>query len=178
VIPLLLVAMLAAATTAYDSAQRKFNSIESDRLRPGSRVTLTYPELVAFAMHSVPDGVRDPNLERTAPQTVTGRAMVDFGKLRSAEGHPPGWLMAKLLEGERPVSVTARIASSRGHVQVDVQRVAISGMEIDGRTLDFLIQHIVLPLYPDAVVGRPFALSHHIDRLDIGPGGVGVTIAR
>ena len=42
-----------------------------------------------------------------------GTAMVDFGKVRRAQGYHPGWLMSKLLDGERPVSVTARIDSGR-----------------------------------------------------------------
>jgi hypothetical protein len=61
---------------------------------------------------------------------------------------------------------------------VDVQKVEISGMEIDGRTLDFLIQNVLLPLYPDAAVGRPFELGHHIERLDVQPGAVRVVIGR
>jgi hypothetical protein len=84
--------------------------------------------------------------------------------------------MSKLLEGERPVSVTARIRSSAGQATVDVQRVEVSGVGIDGRTLDFLIEHILLPLYPNAVVGRPFELGHHIERLDVDSRAVGVVV--
>jgi hypothetical protein len=32
--------------------------------------------------------------------------------------------------------------------------------------------------YPDAKVGEPFALGHHIDRLDVQASTVGVVIAR
>jgi hypothetical protein len=86
--------------------------------------------------------------------------------------------MSKLLEGERPVSVTARIRSAGGTATVDVERVEISGIVIDGRTLDFLIENILLPLYPNAVVGRPFELGHRIERLDVEPRAVGVVIGR
>jgi hypothetical protein len=86
--------------------------------------------------------------------------------------------MAKLLDGERPVSVTARVHSGGGKATVDVERVEISGMVIDGRMLDFLIQNFLLAMYPTAVVGRPFELGHRIDRLDIQPGGVGVVIGK
>jgi len=94
---------------------------------------------------------------------------MDFGKLRRAHGYQTGWLMSKLLDGDRPVSVTARIRSAGGRATVDLQRVEISGVAIDGRTLDFLIENILLPLYPDAVVGRPFELGHRIERLEVGP---------
>jgi hypothetical protein len=76
------------------------------------------------------------------------------------------------------VSVTARIRSAGGRATVDLQRVEISGVAIDGRTLDFLVENILLPLYPDAVVGRPFVLGHRIERLEIGPAAVGVVIGR
>lgn len=109
---------------------------------------------------------------------TTGTALIDFGQVRRAQGHPPGWLMSKLLDGERPVSVTARIVSAHGQATVDVQRVEISGLEIDGKTLDFLIHNFLLAMYPDAAVGWPFELGHRIDRLDVQPAGVGVVIGR
>jgi hypothetical protein len=86
--------------------------------------------------------------------------------------------MSRLLDGERPVSVTARIRSGGGKATVDVQSVEISGLTIDGKTLDFLIQNFLLAMYPDAVVGKPFDLRHRIDRLEIQPGSVGVVIGK
>jgi hypothetical protein len=176
-IPLLALAT-ATAFDSYTSARQKLDSIDSDRLRPGTRVTLTPEELQAYVAHEAPDGVRNPRLELPEPGIAKGAAIVDFGRVRRAQGHPPGWLMARLLEGERPVSVTARIRSAGGSATVDVQRVEISGMVIDGATLDFLIQNVLLPLYPAAAVGRPFELGHHVERLDVQRGSVNVVIGR
>jgi hypothetical protein len=175
-IPLLLAT--ATAFDSYSSAMEKLGRIDSDRLRPGTRVTLTSDELAAYVVHAAPDGVRNPRLELPEPGVAKGSALVDFGRVRRAQGHPPGWLMAKLLDGERPVTVTARVRSGDGRAAVDVQRVEISGVVIDGSTLDFLIQNVLLPLYPDAAVGRPFDLGHRIDRLDVQRNGVGVVIGR
>jgi hypothetical protein len=86
--------------------------------------------------------------------------------------------MSQLLEGERPVTVTARLRSSGGNATVDVLSVQISGITLDGRTLDFLIQHFLLPVYPEAAVGRPFELGDRIERLDVQPGGVDVVVGR
>lgn len=174
----LLAAVLAADTADYLSAQRKLERIEAGRLPPGSRVTLTVREINAYAAQEAPQGVRQTKVEITAPGVATGSALVDFAKLRQSEGQPPGWLLARLLEGERPVSVTARIASSAGHARVDVERVEISGLEINGQTLDFLIRNFFQPLYPDAAVGRPFELGSHVERLEIDPRGVNVVIGR
>ena len=176
-ITLLLTAVL-AADTQYASARRKFDQIESDRLRPGTRIELTPGELNAYAEHEVPAGVRNPQLRLVSPGVATGTALVDFVKLRRAQGGDPGWLMTKLLDGERPVSVTARIHSANGQATVEVEQVQVSGMTIDGSALDFLIQNVLLPLYPDAAVGRPFELGHRIEQLNVQPGAVTVLIGR
>lgn len=183
-LPVLVAAACASVGAAYDnyqSAQEKFSRIESDRLRAGSRLELTAGELTAYVEHTVPtvtDGVRNPNLQLIAPGVAKGTALIDFAKVQRSQGHQPGWLMSKLLEGERPVSVTARIRSSGGMATVNVERVEISGIVIDGRTLNFLIDNILLPLYPNAVVGRPFELGHRIERLDVEPRAVGIVIGR
>ena len=124
---------LAATPADYQWAQRKIDSIDGDRLKPGARVELTPRELNAYAEHYVPQGVRNPQVQVTAPETATGSALVDFGKLQRSMGHPPGWLLSKLLDGERPVSVTARIRSAGGQATVEVQRVQVSGRHRDRR---------------------------------------------
>ena len=177
-VALLGMATLGAAANDYLSAKQKFDSIESDRLRAGARVELSVRELNAYAEQEVPAGVRNPRLQLAAPDVATGTAMMDFGKLRRALGYQTGWLLSKLLDGDRPVSVTARIRSGGGQATVDLQRVEISGIAIDGGTLDFLVQNILLPLYPNAVVGRPFELGHRIEKLDIGTAAVAVVIGR
>jgi hypothetical protein len=158
----------------YASARQKLDSIETGRVGPGSRVTITYPELNAWVAKEAPSGVRNPRLTASARDVATGDALIDFGKLERSAGRQPGWLMSKLLDGERPVRVTARLRSSGGRATVDIQRVEISGLAIDGSTLDFLIQNFLIPMYPDAVIGRPFELGHGIDRLDVSPAAVAV----
>jgi hypothetical protein len=180
-IPVLFAASLAAAYGDYVSAKEKFSRIETERLPAGTRIELTPRELNAYVEQEAPtvtDGVRNPKLELVAPEVARGSALIDFAKVRRSQGHPPGWLMSKLLEGERPVSVTARIHSAGGRATVDVQRVEISGIEIDGRTLDFLIQNVLLPLYPNAVVGQPFELGHRIEKLEVRLGAVSIVIGR
>ena len=177
VIPVLF-AGLGLAYDAYTSVRQKFDDISSDRLRPGTLLTISPAELNAYAAHEAPDGVRQTHVEIPAPGIAKGSAIVDFARLRTSQGNPPGFLLSMLLSGERPVSVTARIRSADGHATVEVQQVQIGGMEIEGATLDFLIQNFLIPLYPDAAVGRPFELGHHIQKLDVQPAAVGVMIGR
>jgi len=173
--------LLGASSSDYSSVQRKFDLIESGRLKPGSRINLTPGELNAYVEHQVPAataGVREPRLSLLRPEVAQATALINFAEVRRSQGDPPGWLMSHLLDGERPVRVTARIRSSGGQATVDVLSVDISGVTLDGRTLDFLIQHFLLPMYPDAAVGRPFELGDRIEKLDIQPTGVGVLIGR
>ena len=169
---------LRGASNDYLSAQRKFDEISSDRLRAGSRVTLTMTELNAWVAGEAPDGVRNTRLSVTTPGTAVGSALIDFARLERGQGRQPGWIMSKLLQGERPVRVTARIRTGGGQATVDVERVEIGGLQIDGKTLDFLIENFLLPMYPEAAVGRPFELGHRMDRLEIQPSGVTVAIGR
>jgi hypothetical protein len=173
---ILAAALGGAAYDYYASAKQKFDSIEAERLPSGARVLLTIPELNAWVAREAPAGVRNPRVRVAGRDVATGAALIDFGKLERSAGRQPGWLMSKLIDGERPVSVTARVHSSAGRATVDVQRVEISSITIDGRTLDFLIQNFLLPMYPDAIVGRPFELRHRIDRIDLSPSAVTVLL--
>ena len=171
--------LLSSASSDYQSVVQKFSLIEQDRLKPGSRVALTPGELNAYAEREIaeaaPGAVRNPRLD-LGLGTATASALIDFGKLRRTEGKSPGWIMSYLLDGERPVTITARIRSAGGTATVDVESVEISGVTIEGRMLDFLIRNYVLPAYPAAKVGQPFDLGHRIERLDVQPSAVGVII--
>jgi len=181
ILALLAAPLVPSASSDYQAVVHKFSLIEHDRLRPGSRVVLTPAELNAYAQQEIaevaPDGVRNTRLE-LGQGTATATALIDFGKLRRAEGKPPGLIMSYLLDGERPVTIVARIRSSAGTATVDVQQIEISGVTLEGPMLDFLIRNYVMPAYPDAKVGEPFALGHRIERLDVQPSAVGVVIGR
>ena len=171
--------LITAAYTEYASAKRKLDLIESDRLNRGARVELTPSEINAWVAREATAiaGVRNPQI-RLGTQSATGSALIDFAKLRRAQGYEPGWLMGKLLDGERPVTVDTRIRSRGGTATVDVERVTISNVTLDGETLQFVIDNFLLPMYPTAAVGKPFQLGHRIDRLDVQPGAVTVFIGR
>src|SRR5581483_349282 len=79
--------LLAAVAGDYASAERKFSLIEHESLRAGARVTLTPGELTAVAAHELPAGVRNPHLEVVSAGIATGTALVDFGRVRRAQGY-------------------------------------------------------------------------------------------
>lgn len=161
------------------TARAKFNLIQSGRVRPGSVLTLSLVELNAYVRSELPsvapEGVRQTRLE-LGSGTATGSAMIDFLKLRRAQGEKTPWLIAKLIEGEKFVKVNARIQSDHGKATVYLQRVELSGLAVSGSTLDFLIQTFVLPLYPNVKVNEPFALHDRVDHIEVAPIGARVFI--
>lgn len=178
--------LLAAAAIASPqgsdlaSCLRKFDRIRQGRAPAGSRVVISSSELNAYVRAAVPrvapQGVRNPVI-RLGPGRAVGRAYVDFAKVRRSQGQPMGWMLEKLLEGERPVTVEARIVSGGGVARVDVERVEISGLELSGDTLDYLIRNFLWEYYADARVGKPFELEHGMDRFEISRDGVAVVMA-
>jgi hypothetical protein len=183
-----LIAAVAAAVLSaspasdYTSAKAKIESIEQDRLPPGSKVFFTPAELNAYARVEVPkvapEGVRDPRLE-LGRGAASGFAYVDFAKLKeSTSGGELNWFLSQMLSGERPLRVDANIRSGNGTMQIDVQRVTIGGISISGSALDYLIQHFLWAYYPEAKVNKPFELAHRMQKIDVQPSGVTVTIGR
>ncbi len=163
------------------SAKHKLELIEGGKLKRGKRVTITTRELNAYVRDEVvkvaPEGVGDPRLELGMGRAL-GFARIDFLKVKQAQGKPSGWLMQKLLQGERPVAVTVRVESGGGQARVEVERVEISGVAVEGAALDFLIQHYVIPNFPEAKIGQPFKLAHRVDRLEIKPAAVVAVIGK
>ena len=124
----------------------------------------------------VPKGVRDEVLS-LGSDVVTATALIDFLKVREGLGKSTGIIMSKLLEGERPVKATVRIASSHGRVTIYLTRIEISGAAASGSVLDFITQNIVRAVYPAAKIGEPIDVTNNrIDRIEVRPAGIRVTI--
>jgi hypothetical protein len=172
---------LLAADPLYLSTQKKFDQIADGKLKPGTVVTLTSAELNAWARvkvpETIPQGLRDPILELGSGE-ANASALVDFLKMRNGQGKETGWLMSKLIEGERPLKIWIRMTSGGGRATVFLNRVDLSNAAISGRTLDFLIENFFKPLYPDAKIGEPFELGYSMDRIDIQPSGVRIVIGK
>ena len=158
----------------YASAKRKFQSLDKQSMSPGTRVAITATELNAYVQSELPSvappGVRSPSVELHGNNVATGRAIIDFVKLRSARGKSTSWMMRKLFEGEREIAVTTSVTSGNGKATVNLQRVEVSGIPIQGAALDFLVNNYLIPNYPDAKIGRPFSLHKRVDRIEVTPG--------
>lgn len=171
--------VMLAGVTQYETAKRKIELIGNDLAPRGSTISLTPSELSAYAKGEITrtgeDGIRDPQV-KLGDGTAIGSAMVDFTKLMDSSGKSPNWLLARLLEGEKPVTVSIRMESAKGMATVHVDRVEISGLTLDGSALQFLIKQVFLPRYPTAKIGEPFELSHNMQEIQVQPANVLVKI--
>jgi hypothetical protein len=173
-LPLLVLASLVAArATDSESANKKLTAIEMGQMRPGSRISFSHGEIDAWlkdeTKQRVPQGARNTRIEMGVNR-ATGYVDIDFLKLQQAATKTdPGWLMKNLFAGEHPVVVTARFESVNGRARVDVERVEVSGVPIEGRALDFVIAQYVRPTFPDVKVNEWFALNYGVDRIAMAP---------
>lgn len=164
------------------SVDRKLDLIEAGRLRAGSRVDFASGELNGWvreqARRYFPGAVSNVRLDMGINR-ATGYADVDFVKLRqAATGEAPGWLMRNLFSGERAIEVQAHFVSARGGARVDIDSVRVSGVPIEGRTLDFLIRDYVRPTFPDLKLAEWFRFAGRVDRVATTPAGAAVFIGR
>ena len=173
---------LAAGTSTADIAHRKFARIETGKLPAGTHIDLSAAELDAWAADEArlyaPGATRNIHLQ-LSNGAATGSMLVNFLKLRqAATGEDPGWIMKNLFAGERQVTVTGRFQSRNRRARVDVDRVEVSGVAIEGATLTFLIDNFLRPTFPDVKVDEWFALGFRLDRFTVSPAGVSVYIGR
>jgi hypothetical protein len=173
---------LAPATSRFDTmpTQRKIDLIEQGRIPPGTLLSFEERDLNSYlqtkAKEVIPDGLREPHVS-ISDGRVTGKAVVDFVKMRHAQGEDMNWLMSSLLKGEYPIRVEGRVASSNGNARVDLDVVQVGGASLKGRSLEMLIRTFVLPLYPNAKVGSEFELGYNVDRIVLKQGVAQVAMA-
>ena len=169
-----------ALTPEAKSAKAKLALIMQNKARRGSTIVFTAREMEEWAKvevpEVVPDGFRQPRVE-LGTGAANGYALLDFKRLRHAQGGAPSWL-DNLIDGERPVKVSITLESAKGWCTVRLTRLEISKVAATGRVLDLLVKTFFLSLYPNAKINEPFELDYRIDRLEIKPSGLHVTIKR
>jgi hypothetical protein len=125
----------------------------------------------------VGDAIREPKLVFDSGR-ATGSALVDFVRLQTDRGQPPGMMLRWLLRGEKPISVSLRFHSAKGEGQVDIEQVEVAGVPVSGRALDLLIDYYLKPRYPDLAIGEPFVLRHNVEQIDLTALGVLIRIRK
>jgi hypothetical protein len=126
---------------------------------------------------TIPEGIRDERIE-LGLDTANAHAVVDFLRMRQGQGKNTIPLLAALIEGERPLTISIRLESGGGRCTVYLTRVELGGVSAEGALLDFLVKTFFLPLFPDAKVNEPFDLGYDMDRIEIRPDGIYVMIKK
>jgi hypothetical protein len=180
----LVASAVAVGAVAYEpqSVRRKIDLLEHGHPPAGTRIQFSSAELNSWIVDEahtrVPQGVRNLRLQFGADR-ANGYGDIDFLKLRqAATGESPGWLMKNLFSGERPVKVSVRFQSAKGRARVDVERVEISGILMEGPALDFVIETFVRPTFPYAIVSEWFDLQYGVDHASVTPVAVTLFIRR
>lgn len=155
------------------SAGEKLDRIVAMNLPPRTTIILSEDEINSYLRYDyapqLPPGISQPRF-RLEPESVTGAAVVDFIEWQAAQGSSPGALLRWLLRGKRPVEATCRYTSSDGYGRVDVESARIGGIALSGDAVHFLIEHMVQPRYPAAVVGRREPIGYNLRQVNIGRG--------
>jgi hypothetical protein len=176
----LLLALTFATDPQAASCRRKIDEIELLRAKPGAVYTFTPGEINAYAREElpgvIPQGLRSSKLDLTGGGAI-GFALMDFLKMQHAKGVQMGWMMEKLLDGERPVRIVIESQSSGGRAIVYLRRLEISGVSASGTVLDFMVHNFFRPLYPNAHINEWFKIGYNIDHVDVRADRVSVFIA-
>jgi hypothetical protein len=168
-----LLAAPAISPESSHAAAEKIERLGNLKAAPGSRVILTQDEINSYLRYDfaseIPAGVTDPDIRLEADR-VTGHATVDFAEWQAARGESPGMLMGLLLRGQRRIEVVCHYTSANGTGRVDIESVRIANVTVSPAVVNFLMEEVVQPRYPAAVVGRAVPLDYHLQQVKIEPG--------
>jgi hypothetical protein len=155
------------------SAKEKFDRLASEKLPAGTTIVVSEDEINSYLRYDyakeIPRGISQPYF-RLEPDRIYGNAMVDFLEWQAERGASPGPLLAWLLRGQRRVEAQCRYTSSDGWGRVEVEWARISGVPISGGAVHFLVEHVVRPRYPPAVLGQPHRLGYNLEQVRIERG--------
>lgn len=147
--------------------------IAGGKLASGATVILTEEEINSYLRYDyaaeMPAGITQPHF-RLEPDRVIGSAIVDFAEYQVGRGVSPGPILAWLLRGKRRVEAACRYTSGDGQGRADIEWARIGGIPISGSAVHFLIEQLVEPRYPAAVVGRPRPLGFNLEQVRIERG--------
>jgi len=166
-----LVPPAAGQKTAPPSFDRKFKHLEVNgaRRHPDPTPTIfTEQEINAYLGSNeaaLPEGVQSVRLEGH-PQTITGRARVDFDRLRA--GMAPSSPLLAIFSGVHDVVVTTHAHGAGGEAYLHVDSVSLDGVEIPRFVLERFVEKYIRAKDPDIGLDSRFALPDRIDTATVG----------
>ena len=113
----------------------------------------------------LPAGVKSVKL-RGLDGVITGNARVDFDQLKSGRGSANP--MLSIFSGIHDIQVDAHAYGKNGRGFVQVDTVALDGVEIPRFVLQLFVQKYLQPKYPEVGLDSQFALPDRIDTATVG----------
>jgi hypothetical protein len=153
------------------SAQRKFDFIERNgaSAQPNRKPTeITEQELNAYLNSGavkLPNGVHSAHLVGTEGQ-IAGTANVNFDEIKQGRSSSNPFL--SLFNGTHDVEVHAHAMGTGGRANVDVDSVAIDGVNVPHIALEYFIDHYLKPKYAGIGMHSTFTLPDRIDTAIVG----------
>jgi hypothetical protein len=168
----------AKALSPVDSMERKIQHVQQNGAlqAPDANPTeFTADEVNAYVASGrvkLPAGVQSVLFE-SQPDIIHSNARVDFDQLKS--GRSSSNPLLSVFSGVHDVVVAAhaRGVNHTGYVEVD--SVALDGVEIPRFVLQVFVQKYLQPKYPNIGLNSQFALPAKIDTATVGPNKLTVT---
>jgi len=113
----------------------------------------------------LPAGVKSAKL-RGVHGAVTGNARVDFDQLKAGRGSVNP--MLSIFSGVHDIQVDAHAYGRNGRGFVQVDTVALDGVEIPRFVLQLFVQKYLQPKYPEVGLDSQFALPDRVDTAVVG----------
>lgn len=184
----LLVAALLACITGYSAAQnhspnsaevqRKIQHVQQNGALPKPDQTPTafsqqeINDYVASSAVKLPKGVQSVRFA-SQPGVITSNSRIDFDELKNGRGSANPLL--SVFSGVHDVVVIAH-AHGSGHMgYVDVDSVALDGVDIPRFVLQLFVEKYLQPKYPNIGLSSRFELSYKIDTAVVGQNQLTIT---
>jgi hypothetical protein len=160
-----------AGSGVLASAERKVQHVETNGAlaHPSPAPTeFTEQEINAYLAAGrveLPPGVQSVSFQEQ-PGLVTGRARVDFERLKS--GSSPGNPLLAVFRGVHEVVGVAHVHGAGGQGFVQVDAVSLDGVEIPRFALQLFVENYLQPKYPNVGLESRFPLPARIATVTVG----------
>jgi len=164
-------AAFSSSDAAVASMERKLQNLESNAAatKPDPAPTeFTEQEINAYfaaGRVKLPLGVQSVAFQ-AQPGQINATSRVDFDQLKA--GRSSANPLLTIFSGIHQVEVSAHAYGINGQGMVQVESVALDGVEIPRFVLQLFVEKYVKPRYPAAGLDSRFALPEKIDRATVG----------
>ncbi len=165
-------------TRAASAIDQKIEHVQQNGARPQPDQTPTTfsqqeaNDYVASGAVKLPNGVQSVRFAGE-PGVITSNARVDFDELKSGRGSANPLL--SVFSGVHDVVVVAHAHGSGHSGYVDVDSVALDGVDIPRFVLQLFVEKYLQPKYPNVGLSSRFAMPYKIDTAVVGHNQLTVT---